>query len=258
MGTKDVPYCGTFDGAGHKISGLYVHSTANYSGLFGYCAASDSKTPVIKNLSVDNSSINVPYIYSTGGIAGFGGCYITNGYNTGELNCINTSSSGITPSFFKGVAIGEAGSNMEINNFYYSDADLPLCSGGQAITSQNTGVKTAEQFASGEVAYLLNGNTSDGSISITDNNGNSYRLTKSGNYYYVRVADIPAHLLGTPVTLTVKENGDVVGTIIYSPLSYAYSVLSAYPNDDGVHDNVRNLVKSLYQYNNKAVAYKTV
>ena len=101
---------------------MYVHSTANYSGLFGYCAASDSKTPVIKNLSVDNSSIIVPYIYSTGGIVG----YIGN------------------------------------------------------------------------------------------------------------------------------------GTIIYSPLSYAYSVLSAYPNDDGVHDNARNLVKSLYQYNKKAVAYKTV
>lgn len=66
MGTEEFPYCGTFDGAGYKISGLYVHSIANYSGLFGYCAASDSKTPVIKNLSVDNSSIIVTHIFSTG------------------------------------------------------------------------------------------------------------------------------------------------------------------------------------------------
>lgn len=652
MGTKDVPYCGTFDGAGHKISGLYVHRIANYSGLFGYCEATDGKTPVIKNLSVDNSSISVTHIYSTGGIvgyigngtisncsssayvcndggdayvggiageaadstistcsnsstvtsylraggidgygihntisecyntgevkvyksssyaggisgleansslinvyntgniylyydsssgtmfgggciggiAGFGGCYIANGYNTGELNCINTSGSGITPSFYKGAAVGQSGSDMEINNFYYSDADLPLYSGGQTITSQNTGVKTAEQFASGEVAYLLNDNTSDGdlawgqelgtdsypvlggkivyygtncagvtlysnepvtadhdftsangkcavcglyedamsalygysitldgkvglncfmeidndyannsttmnfsvinnvsetgepnvlysqsvpltddakviydgktyykftcnlaakemtcgvkaqlvngdkegtafyynvaeyaytllndegydtktkelvismlnygansqtyfdfvtdylancdlpgsltqledtqadelsaykssytkdesytgstsyygsslvlksntdikhyfkldettsvdSISITGNNGNSYRLTKSGNYYYVRVADIPAHLLGTSVTLTIKENNVKVGEISYSPLSYAYSVLSAYPTDDGTHDSLRNNVKALYQYYLKADAY---
>ena len=658
MGTKDYPYCGTFDGAGYKISGLYVNRIANYSGLFGYCAAAtDGKTPVIKNLSVDNSSIIVTHIFSTGGIvgyisdgtisncsssayvcndgsnayvggiageavnstistcsnsstvtsylraggidgygirntisecyntgevkvydkgssyvggisgleansslinvyntgniylyydsfsgtqfgggsiggiAGFGGCYIANGYNTGELNCINTSGSGITPSFYKGVAVGQSGSNMEINNFYYSDADLPLCSGGQAITSQNTGVKTAEQFASGEVAYLLNGNISDGDLAwgqelgtdsypvlggktvyygtncagtnlysnepvssehnfismngkcavcglyedemsalyghsitldgkvglnyfmeidddyanenttmnfsvinnvsetgqlnvlysqsvpltddakviydgktyykftcslaakemtcgvkaqlvngdkegtafyynvaeyaytllndesfdtktkelvismlnygansqtyfdfvtdylancdlpgeltqledtqadelsaykssytpdesytgsasyygsslvlksnteikhyfaydsektcidnftCTDSEGKSYDIAESGSYLYVRVDNIPAHQLGEALTLSLYENDVKVGEISYSPLSYAYSVLSAYPTDDGTHDNVRNVVKSLYQYNNKAVAYKAV
>ena len=658
MGTEEFPYCGTFDGAGYKISGLYVNRIANYSGLFGYCAAAtDGKTPVIKNLSVDNSSIIVTHIFSTGGIvgyisdgtisncsssayvcndgsnayvggiageavnstistcsnsstvtsylraggidgygirntisecyntgevkvydkgssyvggisgleansslinvyntgniylyydsssvslsgggciggiAGFGGCYIANGYNTGELNCINTSSSGITPSFFKGVAIGQSGSNMEINNFYYSDADLPLCSGGQAITSQDTGVKTAEQFASGEFAYLLNGNTSDGELAwgqelgtdsypvlggktvyygtncagtnlysnepvssehnfismngkcavcglyedemsalyghsitldgkvglnyfmeidddyanenttmnfsvinnvsetgqlnvlysqsvpltddakviydgktyykftcslaakemtcgvkaqlvngdkegtafyynvaeyaytllndesfdtktkelvismlnygansqtyfdfvtdylancdlpgeltqledtqadelsaykssytpdesytgsasyygsslvlksnteikhyfaydsektcidnftCTDSEGKSYDIAESGSYLYVRVDNIPAHQLGEALTLSLYENDVKVGEISYSPLSYAYSVLSAYPTDDGTHDNVRNVVKSLYQYNNKAVAYKAV
>lgn len=658
MGTKDYPYCGTFDGAGHKISGLYVHRIANYSGLFGYCEATDGKTPVIKNLSVDNSSINVTHIYSTGGIvgyisggtisncsssayvyndssnaysggiageavdsiistcsnsstvtsylraggidgygvnntisecyntgevkvydkgssfvggisgveanesslinvyntgniylyydsssgtmfgggsiggiAGFGGCYIANGYNTGELNCINTSGSGITPNFYKGAAVGQPGSKMEINNFYYSDAELPLCSGGQAITSQNTGVKTAEQFASGEVAYLLNGNISDGDLAwgqelgtdsypvlggktvyygtncagtnlysnepvssehnfismngkcavcglyedemsalyghsitldgkvglnyfmeidddyanenttmnfsvinnvsetgqlnvlysqsvpltddakviydgktyykftcslaakemtcgvkaqlvngdkegtafyynvaeyaytllndesfdtktkelvismlnygansqtyfdfvtdylancdlpgeltqledtqadelsaykssytpdesytgsasyygsslvlksnteikhyfaydsektcidnftCTDSEGKSYDIAESGSYLYVRVDNIPAHQLGEALTLSLYENDVKVGEISYSPLSYAYSVLSAYPTDDGTHDNVRNVVKSLYQYNNKAVAYKAV
>ncbi|MCI5731338.1 MAG: hypothetical protein MR304_07330 [Eubacterium sp.] len=655
MGTEEYPYCGTFDGAGYKISGLYIHSIANYSGLFGYCAASDSKTPVIKNLSVDNSSIIVTNSYSTGGIvgyisfgtisncsssayvynddsnshsggiageavdsiistcsnsstvisylgaggidgtgirntisecyntgeikvyksssyaggisgkegdsslsnvyntgniylyydsssgtlfgggsiggiAGFGGCYIGNGYNTGELNCINTSGSGITPSFYKGVAVGQAGSNMEINNFYYSDADLPLSSGGQTITSQDTGVKVAEEFARGEVAYLLNGNTSDGDLAwgqelgtdsypvlggktvyygtncagtnlysnepvssehnfismngkcavcglyedemsalyghsitldgkiglnyfmeidddyakenttmnfsvinydsetgqqnvlytqsvpltddtkviydgktyykftcnlaakemtcsvkaqlvnggnegtafyynvaeyaytllndesydtktkelviamlnygscsqnyfdfntyypanydlpdeltqladtqaeklsayassytagesytgstsyygsslvlksgteikhyftydssntsidaftCTDSDGKNYKIAESGSYLYVKVDNIPAHQLGEALTLSLYENGVKVGEISYSPLSYVYSVLKAYPTDDGTHDNVRNLVKSIYQYYDKAAAYTT-
>lgn len=655
MGTEEYPYCGTFDGAGYKISGLYIHSIANYLGLFGYCAASDSKTPVIKNLSVDNSSIIVTNSYSTGGIvgyisdgtisncsssayvynddsnshsggiageavdsiistcsnsstvisylgaggidgtgirntisecyntgeikvyksssyaggisgkegdsslsnvyntgniylyydsssgtlfgggsiggiAGFGGCYIGNGYNTGELNCINTSGSGITPSFYKGVAVGQAGSNMEINNFYYSDADLPLSSGGQTITSQDTGVKVAEEFARGEVAYLLNGNTSDGDLAwgqelgtdsypvlggktvyygtncagtnlysnepvssehnfismngkcavcglyedemsalyghsitldgkiglnyfmeidddyakenttmnfsvinydsetgqqnvlytqsvpltddtkviydgktyykftcnlaakemtcsvkaqlvnggnegtafyynvaeyaytllndesydtktkelviamlnygscsqnyfdfntyypanydlpdeltqladtqaeklsayassytagesytgstsyygsslvlksgteikhyftydssntsidaftCTDSDGKNYKIAESGSYLYVKVDNIPAHQLGEALTLSLYENGVKVGEISYSPLSYVYSVLKAYPTDDGTHDNVRNLVKSIYQYYDKAAAYTT-
>ncbi|MGN1113428.1 MAG: hypothetical protein ACI4RP_09500 [Acutalibacteraceae bacterium] len=117
--------------------------------------------------------------------------------------------------------------------------------GSSLVLNSNTDIKH----------YLkLDASTNIDSISITDGS-NSYLPSKSGDYYYVRVADIPAHKLGTSVTLTVKENDVEVGTISYSPLSYAYSVLSAYTADDGAHDNVRNLVKSLYQYYKTAAAY---
>ena len=92
----------------------------------------------------------------------------------------------------------------------------------------------------------------------SDSDGKSYDIAESGSYLYVRVDNIPAHQLGEALTLSLYENDVKVGEISYSPLSYAYSVLSAYPTDDGTHDNVRNVVKSLYQYNNKAVAYKAV
>ncbi|MGN0490626.1 hypothetical protein [Ruminococcus sp.] len=95
-------------------------------------------------------------------------------------------------------------------------------------------------------------------FTCTDSEGKSYEIGQSGGYLYVKVDNIPAHKLSETLTLSLYENDAKVGDISYSPLSYAYSVLSAYMTDDGTHDNVRNLVKSLYQYNKKAVAYKTV
>jgi hypothetical protein len=56
------------------------------------------------------------------------------------------------------------------------------------------------------------------------------------------------HQLGEAKRLSLYENGEKVGEISYSPISYAYSGLSAYPTYDGKHDNARNLVKSLYQF----------
>lgn len=282
MGTTEYPYCGTFDGAGYKISGLYTDGSNAFSGLFGNCAATDNKAPVIKNLSVDNSSISASTVaggiaayisngtvsncssldgvfihssstggiagnsanceisdcssystvngrykaggiigegsantiskcfnsgtvsvqglgdsyvggisgyessgsqlsdvyntgdiylhygiisdslYDIGGIIGYGECSITNGYNTGSLNSIWDGA--YTSIVFKGAAIGYSGStSTEIKNYYYSDATLVLCSGAN-VTSESIGVKTAEQLASGEVTYLLNGQTSDGDL----------------------------------------------------------------------------------------------
>ncbi|MGN1111791.1 MAG: GLUG motif-containing protein [Acutalibacteraceae bacterium] len=102
-------------------------------------------------------------------------------------------------------------------------------------------------------------NTSVDRFACKDGIGNYYQIAQSGDYLHVRIDNIPAHKLGDTVTLTLSEsNGDNIeklGDISYSPLSYAYSVLNAYPTDDGTHDNIRNLVKSLYQYYLKADEY---
>ena len=102
-------------------------------------------------------------LYDVGGIIGYGECSITNGYNTGNLNSILAGP--YTPiAFYKGAAIGYAGStDTEIKNYYYSDTTTVLCQGAN-VASESTGVKTAEQLASGEVTYLLNGQTSDGDL----------------------------------------------------------------------------------------------
>ena len=38
IGSQSKPFKGEFDGNGHYISGVYVNSNAEYSGLFGYVA----------------------------------------------------------------------------------------------------------------------------------------------------------------------------------------------------------------------------
>ena len=102
--------------------------------------------------------------------------------------------------------------------------------------------------------------THDTSIGIdkytcTDSGGNSYDVAVSGSYIYIRVPNIPAHKLGEALTLTLYENGTPVGTISnYSPMSYAYAVLTAYPTTGSEKDTLRNVVIALYHYYTKATA----
>lgn len=70
---------------------------------------------------------------------------------------------------------------------------------------------------------------------------------KKGNLYYIDIPNIAAHRLHLNTEINV--NGMV---ITYSPLSYAYKVLSSETTDE----SLRNLVKAMYLYNQAAVAYK--
>ena len=51
IGNQSQKYIGTFDGNGHKISGLYIDSTSNNQGLFGFV----DKGGNIKNLGIDGT-----------------------------------------------------------------------------------------------------------------------------------------------------------------------------------------------------------
>ena len=63
IGNSTKGFTGTFDGDDHKISGLYIDSTAGWQGLFGYV---DNGT--IKNLKVEGTVIGNGYV---GGIVGY-------------------------------------------------------------------------------------------------------------------------------------------------------------------------------------------
>ncbi|MGN0656279.1 MAG: transglutaminase domain-containing protein [Ruminiclostridium sp.] len=102
--------------------------------------------------------------------------------------------------------------------------------------------------------------TYDTSIGIdkytcTDSSSNSYEVAASGDKLYVRVENIPAHKLGEALTLTLYENGIEVGTITYSPMSYAYVVLNKYSEENSEKGTLRNVVIALYDYYTKAKAY---
>ncbi len=172
IGTYTNGFAGKFDGQGHTISGLYFdhgHTIECISvGLFGYAFGIREESPAeIANVGIIDSFIGGSGI--AGGICGYcsfttitncyntgtvmdgggicGGCYskITNCYNTGKVGGKN--------------AICGYGSAI-INNCYYLDG----CVGITSSSGSNGRKATAEEFASGKIAYLLNGSVSEGDL----------------------------------------------------------------------------------------------
>lgn len=175
IGTTNSWYQGTFDGNGKTISGLFFNdSTIQGVGLFGWTGWTGmSKAPIIRNVGVVDSYffgrdyvggvcgygyvVTITGSYNTGsvsgrtdvgGVCGYGeGGKITNSYNTGDV-----SGSGD----YVGGVCGESSSSAIITNCYYLKAEGKNLGGinGADVEGQAEG-KTAAQFASGEVAYLL-------------------------------------------------------------------------------------------------------
>ena len=167
IGAANNGYQGTFDGNGKTISGLFFNdSQKSHVGLFDniYMAT-------IRNVGVvDSYFFGEHYV---GGVCAFGvDGTITGSYNTGVVSgegcvggvCGTGSSVTITDSYNTGSVSGNDdvggvfgyGENCTINNCYYLKAEGTDLGGinGADVEGQAEG-KTAAQFASGEVAYLL-------------------------------------------------------------------------------------------------------
>ncbi len=179
IGNSTYKYAGHFDGQGYTINGLYMNdANLSYGGLFGYTGTE----AVIERVGIDDSyfegsryvggicgynggKINNCYSFYNvtkgssyvGGIAGYNNGTVTNCYSVGIVQSSNNYAGGIAGS-----------SNGTIKNTYYllscsSDGNTTLQNGvgasakgsATADLSGATEVKTAQQFASGEVAYLL-------------------------------------------------------------------------------------------------------
>ena len=188
MGNRTTQYSGTFDGNNKTVSGLYFNGDSTCIGLFG-SSESDGN---IKNVGVVDSYFKGND--SVGGVCGNNAGTITNCYNAGNLtaiessatiggicgynnggtvtNCYNTGT--VTATGSVASVGGVCGCSIElISNCYNigtvtatgSDADISGICGYNfgpikncyylADTEDENGGKTADQFASGEVAYLL-------------------------------------------------------------------------------------------------------
>lgn len=75
-----ILYTGTFDGTGHKISGIYINSASNNQGLFGYIGIGGT----VKDLGIEKSRIKGGN--NVGGIAGYSSGTIEDCYNTGSVS----------------------------------------------------------------------------------------------------------------------------------------------------------------------------
>lgn len=261
IGTQTNKYNGYFNGQGYTINGLYMNdSTVSYGSLFGY---TDSNA-VIEKVGVDDSCFcGNQYV---GGICGYNNGKIKNcytfytvakgssyvggivGYNNGSAeNCYNA---GIVTgtNYIGGIAGDKAATSTFSNCFYLKNAvtdgsgteqnGIGNSSQGSVTTdiSNATEGKSIEQFASGEVAYLLQeANTeqlwgqkinSSGSGPVFDTTG-KYKVNailETGNYSLVDIGDVDEdedvdiwdyqHLVNRTLSDDVKEYRELLRTDI--------------------------------------------
>ena len=191
-----IEYSGTFDGNNKTVSGLYFNGNSPRIGLFGSSEADGN----IKNVGVVDSYFKGNEF--VGGVCGRNEGTITNCYNTGNLtaidptaaiggicgindnggtiaNCYNTGTVTATGSIAS--VGGVCGCSIApISNCYNTGTVTATSSGADisdicgcyfgpitncyylADTEDENGGKTAAQFASGEIAYLLSQGCSTG------------------------------------------------------------------------------------------------
>ena len=252
-GTTNTSYSGIFDGQGHIISNFKIRTNSDEltSGLFG------AVTGTIENLGIVNASFDNGGAYDgrfgalcgllvkdrfTKTAATIQNCYVVGssiaatrriagavcGANYGGTiedcyECGNT----VTAHERIGHLVGDNHNDYDYNPMTgtvtncYSDTQLAGTQGG---TVNGGGVKDAEEFASGAVAYLLNGSTSEGSLAWYQNvdigTKDNYPVLDSshGIVYYIE---------GDPASYSNDPTGNpaqgISVDITWGDLSFTYS-----------------------------------
>ena len=160
-------YKGTFDGQGHTVSGLvFIDNTQPYIGLF----SDNAPGGIIRNVGLIDSYFSA--LTYMGGICGRNEGTIENCFNAAKCTAVYFSggivgdnAGGVIANCYNiGVIDGGGGcsgicamnvrtGSVATNNYYLKGtADNGIYSGSGEATEM-----TASQFASGEVAWLLNG-----------------------------------------------------------------------------------------------------
>lgn len=151
-------YTGTFDGGGHGISGLYINiengisDTYVYVGLFGYIGRGGKVQDLnIKDSDITGSATVNDAGVSVGSVCGENHGTIENCYNTGPVSGSVTGKDAIAN--VGGVCGRNSGT---ITNCYWLNTSCDSGIGGGNGTSEKVESKSADQFTSGEVTWLLN------------------------------------------------------------------------------------------------------
>ena len=201
-------YQGTFDGNGKTIRNLFISSTSDEIGFFGYAA--DCR---IKNITFDNAKVKGNDNCSTGILAGSAGsCVIENIKTTG--NC------SVEGKYETGGIAGRANGNISncenhaiVKGSYYVGGIVGICFDSEnSITScANYGEITGtEDFVGGIIGYF-----GEGSLQNSANNGNITGDARVGNLIgYANICNINNVLGIGNITANYADcNGLIVGYI---------------------------------------------
>ena len=209
IGNYSKQYQGTFDGNGKTIRNLFISSTSNEIGFFGYAA--DCR---IKNITFDNAKVKGNDNSSTGILAGYAGsCVIENIKTT--RNC------SVEGNYETGGIAGSANGNISncenhaiVNGLHSVGGIVGICFDSEnSITScANYGEITGtEDFVGGIIGYF-----GEGSLQNSANNGNISGNARVGNLIgYANICNINNVLGIGNITANYADcNGLIVGYIV--------------------------------------------
>ena len=201
IGSTSAKFTGSFDGENHTISNLYINTTQDYSGLFGYVY---SNYTTFKNIKLQNVNINAKYY--VGALAGnFRGGTINNVFidnvnikssssdiggivgtiDWGTIQKVKVTNASITGSKEIGGIAGytSAESTLTIDQAVFSGSLYGSYSGGIIGRKQSTTVKIYNSRTEGySQAAGISGYT-------TNSIENSYTTMKVGSYPIAVVSD---------------------------------------------------------------------
>ena len=208
IGNYSKQYQGTFDGNGKTIRNLFISSTSDEIGFFGYAA--DCR---IKNITFDNAKVKGNDNCSTGILAGCAGsCVIENIKTTG--NC------SVEGKYETGGIAGRANGNISncenhaiVKGLHSVGGIVGICFDSEnSITScANYGEITGtEDFVGGIIGYF-----GEGSLQNSTNNGNITGDARVGNLIgYANICNINNVLGIGNITANYADcNGLIVGYI---------------------------------------------
>ena len=241
IGKSGDYYKGIFDGNGKTVSGIYINENKNGSGLFGF-----TKGATVKNVGVVNAYIFTGYEYgggiNVGGVVAHnnGGtvinCYyvgIVTGYNmvggvvgqnTGTVeNCYAVADvrGDINIGFLVGQNSGATAKNCYYWEYPYqrknSEGNLyNTPSGGANYGTRENIKKMNDNFATGEVAYLLNSTLAEGNVAWGQKIGTDAYPTFIGRnnavyYGYESCAENAKRIYTNDESLATQEHNYVDG-----------------------------------------------
>ena len=220
IGNYSKQYQGTFDGNGKTIRNLFISSTSNEIGFFGYAA--DCR---IKNITFDNAKVKGNDNSSTGILAGYAGsCVIENIKTTG--NC------SVEGNYETGGIAGRANGNISncenhaiVKGLHSVGGIVGICFDSEnSITScANYGEITGtEDFVGGIIGYF-----GEGSLQNSANNGNITGDARVGNLIgYANICNINNVLGIGNITANYADCNGLIAGVIWDSSSTASGILA--------------------------------
>ena len=209
IGNYSKQYQGTFDGNGKTIRNLFISSTSDEIGFFGYAA--DCR---IKNITFDNAKVKGDDNSSTGILAGYAGSCVIENIKTTE-NC------SVEGQYETGGIAGRANGNISncenhaiVKGLHSVGGIVGICFDSEnSITScANYGEITGtEDFVGGIIGYF-----GEGSLQNSANYGNITGNARVGNLIgYANICNINNVLGIGNITANYADcNGLIVGYIV--------------------------------------------